>query len=39
MNIRVADAAVGDRNEHVMRADLAPLEREGLQAALAIIAA
>ena len=34
MNIRVTDAAVGDRNEHVLRADLTPLEREGLQGSL-----
>jgi hypothetical protein len=34
MNIRVADAAVGDGNEHILRADLTPLERKGLQGSL-----
>jgi hypothetical protein len=34
MNIRMADATVGDRNEHVLRADLVPLERKGLQRSL-----
>ena len=34
MNIRVADAAVGDRDEHIMRADLTPVECKGLQGSL-----
>ena len=34
MNIRVADAAVGDGNEHVMSPDFTPLERERLQGGL-----
>jgi len=34
MNIRMTDAAIGDRDEHVMRSHISSLKYEGLQGSL-----